>query len=465
MDPDSRLLPFTGGTGGIDSWLTGDNAELILQRLSKLPGDPLSHSLFNQLLALAKQPPVSRSFFTYYWCSVPVHPYRVEDVPGYHESYSAFDRIESVDQLAWGLYRLYVDSLLYFGTISNGFQELSSRELLDLEAFFTSKMWHPEDLAARGEPMSPVHLPVDDRYLIGELACKSFEPTEVDKDVWYAIYGAWLEHRQRSHGRITYKELLDSACLKPEFASRQMEFTFASSELLDEVIESEDQLREKYDSVKRRFDHARQAALTNTQIYLSMVADLDVYIATSMRSRQQFRDIARFTDAIFTDPRVTPYHLRYFDPTLSAARGHEEKGLIECLMVRCAKVLIYMAGTGDSFGKDVEAAMALSQGKPVIFYCDAEERRTIFQDVHPLSRIVDFRSGVAVGLMATTSAAEVILLLHRILNNQMVYLLQQKRKGYFQLLESLTQCVIRVQSDDRSLRETLLRHRWPEGNG
>jgi hypothetical protein len=58
-------------------------------------------------------------------------------------------------------------------------------------------------------------------------------------------------------------------------------------------------------------------------------------------------------------------YLRYFDPTLSAAGGHEDKGLIECLMVKCAKLLVSCAGDKESYGKDAEAAMALSLGKPV----------------------------------------------------------------------------------------------------
>ncbi len=93
---------------------------------------------------------------------------------------------------------------------------------------------------------------------------------------------------------------------------------------------------------------------------------------------------------------------RYFDPTLSAAGGHEDKGLIECLMVKCAKVLVYSAGEKESYGKDAEAAMALSLGKPVIFYCDQELRREVLsRDVHPLSRLIEFDTGIAVGAMVT----------------------------------------------------------------
>jgi hypothetical protein len=451
---DARLALFTGDTGGIDSWLTGDNAARIDARLAQLPNEPLSLALLNQLLALSQQPAVSRAFFEYYWCSAPVHPYRVEDLPDYDASYVRFDRIVSIEQLRWGLYRIYVDSLLYFGTIRHGFHALREKSRDELDQFFRTKMFEPDGLIARGEPISPISIPNDDRYLIGELACKSFEPSDQDRDAWYALYGAWVEHRQKGGGRVKYKDLLDSAKLNPEFLSRQMELTFISEELLEEVIEDEDQLKQKYDSVKGRFDRARPTALGNTDLYLSMVEDLDVYVATSMRNRDQFRQMATVCDRIFGDPTITHYNLRYFDPTLSAARGHEDKGLVECLMVKCAKVLIYMVGTGDSFGKDVEAAMALSQGKPVIFFGDTEHRLKIFQDVHPLSRLVDYRTGIPVGLMATSSITDVILLLHRIFGNQMSYRLDHKRKGYFRLVESLTQSVVRVQTDDKRLRET-----------
>ena len=119
---------------------------------------------------------------------------------------------------------------------------------------------------------------------------------------------------------------------------------------------------------------ARKVALENTKHYLSIVIELDVYVATSMRNRQDFREMARFCDEVFNHESVARLGLRYFDPTLSAAFGHEDKGLIECLMVKCAKVLVYCAGSRDSYGKDAEAAMALSLGKPVVFYCDQDQR-------------------------------------------------------------------------------------------
>jgi hypothetical protein len=212
---DPRLDLFTGDTGGVDSWLTGENAPRIFERLARLPAQPLSHAVLNQLFALSQQPAVSRGFFDYYWCSAPVHPYRVEDVPDYHESFASFDRINSIEQLRWGLYRIYLDSLLYFGTIRHGFHVLREKNHEELSEYFRAKMYDTGGLIAREEAISPTQIPRDDRYLIGELACKSFEPSAEDKDAWFALYGAWVEHRDRKGGRVPYKDLLDSARLNP----------------------------------------------------------------------------------------------------------------------------------------------------------------------------------------------------------------------------------------------------------
>jgi hypothetical protein len=65
-------------------------------------------------------------------------------------------------------------------------------------------------------------------------------------------------------------------------------------------------------------------------------------------------------------------------------------------MVKCAKALIYFAGEKESLGKDVEAAMALSLGKPVIIYCpptpDGEKKLRFFRDIHTLGRLIDVLS-------------------------------------------------------------------------
>jgi hypothetical protein len=228
--------------------------------------------------------------------------------------------------------------------------------------------------------------------------------------------------------------------------------------MLDEFVETDEQLERAYERVADSFVAAREAALANTRYYLSMVSDLDVYVATSMRDRADFRIMGDACDKIFGDPRLKDLHLRYFDPTLSAAEGHEDKGLIECLMVKCAKALVYCAGKKESYGKDAEAAMALTQGKSVIFYCDEQQRSRFYKEVHPLSRLIDFSSGVAVGAIVTSDLSEVSELLYRIFSNTMEYELEQSRPGFLRLKEKLTASVVRLQTSDSLLRETFWNH-------
>ncbi len=238
------------------------------------------------------------------------------------------------------------------------------------------------------------------------------------------------------------------------FAERQGQFIFAADEVLESTVQSESDLLDKYRDIADTFTGARQSALKNTQIYLSMAADLDVYVATSMRDRADFRNMAAVCESIFSHPALRDLHLRYFDPTLSAAGGHEDKGVIECLMVKCTKVLLYCAGTQETYGKDAEAAMALSLGKPVIFLCEKDEKVRFFREIHPLSRLIEFQTGIAVGAMATSSVDEVIILLRRIFENRMEYVLEQPRRGYYRLNEKLTGSTVRFQTNDNMLRET-----------
>jgi hypothetical protein len=158
------------------------------------------------------------------------------------------------------------------------------------------------------------------------------------------------------------------------------------------------------------------------------------------------------------DSGLPQINVRYFDPTLSAAEGHEDKGLIECLMVKCAKVLVYYAGSKESYGKDAEAAMALSLGKPVIFFCPTEERERFYRDLHPLTRLIDFQSGVAVGAMVTGDRDLVAELLARTFENRMEYVLDQSKPGRLRLLEKQTSSVVRLQTNEPLLRETLFNY-------
>ena len=456
-----RFALFSGNERGIESWLTKETDPRVFKCLATIDSDPISRSQLNQLLLLGHEAAMSEGFFRYYWLEVPAtstHPYKLDTIEGYSADFKDRNAISSIEHLRWGLYRLYVDGLLYYGNVREAYRQLRAMSFDEIShqqkrrCFdFNSKF----GLLHRGAPLTLSQIPKDDRYLISEMACKSYAPAEGKDDSLLDTLTA--TYKTLSKGRrtrsFTVKELIHGGNAQ----SRQMELEFSASEFLDEKITSVAGLK-KHARYKMRFDAARTAALENTQTYLSMVNDLDVYVATSMRTRDDFRRMAERCAAIFGDKRLQDLDLRYFDPTVSAAPCHEDKGLIECLMVKCAKVLIYMAEEKESYGKDAEAAMALSLGKPVIFLCDEEQRSRFYKDVHPLSRLIDFKSGVAVGSIVTSRTDLVPLILERLFSNAMEYELFRAQNGYLHLKEKITDSIVRVQTNDRLLRETFWNH-------
>ena len=450
---------FQGGTGGLDSWLRPETPGEVFDALAGLETHPLSRARLNQLLTLAHEAPVSQPLFTYYWLRAPEHPYDVRNIPCYDDRWPGSENIQSIDQLYWGLYRFYVDALLYFGSIRTAYQRLRQLSDTGLHSFFAAH--RIDGLEERGEALLLSQIAKDNRYLISEMACKSFEVVDGKGDpnqIEQVMRDLLEKHRAEGGGPVTARQLLTGDYAKGRYAHLQPQLQLSADDFMEEVLENEDSLLAKIRRVAQDFTRARRAALSNTAMYLSMVGDLDVYIATSMRNRDDFRDMANFCETVFNSNNLQALKLRYFDPTLSAAEHHEDKGIVECLMVKCAKALILNAGSRDSYGKDAEAAMALSLGKPVIIFANEDFRSSFFRDVHPLSRLINFDTGVAVGAMVATSTDQVTDLLYRIFTNTLEYELVQPRPKYLVLREKRTQSVVRLQTSDLLLRETFWNH-------
>jgi hypothetical protein len=453
-----RMALYRVEGGGIGSWLTEDTCDAVFDRLGQLDEAPLSAVQLNQLLVLAHEAPVSDGFFQYYWLDAPdMHPYNVRALPNFKTSWLSAAQIESLDHLAWGLHRLYVDGLLYYGNVRTAFRALRELSRIELQELFSAKRFDTAGIKRRGPSLPLRSIERDKRYLISEMACKSYgENPQNTSDLRSALTMAYETHvAARGAETITIRKLLDDH-LPPQFTASKIGLAFSASEILDESVTAREDIDRHYLRVARRFEDARTDALKNTEYYLSMLTDLDVYVATSMRSPQDFVRMAQSCETIFSDERLHAMNLRYFDPTLSAADGHEDKGLIECLMVKCAKALVYCGGDKESYGKDAEAAMALSLGRPVIFYC--EQRPQFYRDVHPLARLIQFDTGVAVGAMVTDKLTEVTELLARIFENRMVYRLERSKSGSLRLIEDVTKSVVRLQTSNKLLSETFWNH-------
>jgi hypothetical protein len=451
----ARFRLFTTGNGGLESLVSEETPKTVMDRLMLLDQEPLSKVQLNQLLGLREERGVSDGFFRYYWLAAPETPYKLSVIPGFSDGYPQHGKIQNVGHLIYGLHRIFIDGLLYRGNVRAYFREFAIKTYQEIEEFVRGHLIDSEAIKLRG-PILPLKLiSKDNRYLISEMACKSYGETPATRsDLKDALLASWREHERAGGGPIRIKDLLTQR-LSADFTAQQQILTFSADDLMEELVSSEQEIEERYAKVADAFLKARTAALENTKLYLSLVNDLDVYVATSMRTRQDFRTMAERCEKIFKNSKVQDLHLRYFDPTMSAADGHQDKGLIECLMVKCAKALVYCAGEKESFGKDAEAAMALSLGKPVVFLCDEVQRQNFYREVHPLSRLINFETGVAVGAMVTSKPEDVSELLDRIFENEMEYSLHQPedKPGYLQLIENLTGSVIRLQTNDKMLCE------------
>jgi len=135
--------------------------------------------------------------------------------------------------------------------------------------------------------------------------------------------------------------------------------------------ELEKRLQNPNDEEAQREESTRRSIVEigtrNHHAYLAC-DHLDVYVATSMRQRHEFGDVNRFVTALFSEDRLKPLNLRYFDPTQAYCENRIDKGLAEALMLKRARCTVYLAQEADTLGKDSELASTLAQGKPVIAY-------------------------------------------------------------------------------------------------
>lgn len=448
-----RFSAFATGNPGIESLVCDSSDPIIIERLLQLEIDPLTKVQLNQLLGLAHEIGVSDAFFSYYWTGDVPTTYDPKKLSEYEISYKTVEAIISIDHLIWGLRRIYTDALLLCGNVRKYFRSYGQADYKSLTEFVSSVQFDTEAVKRRGPSLPLINIPRDDRYLISEMACKSYgETPKRASDLKAALIDAYSDHVRLGGGPVRIKDLLNGAYVKEKYLNQE-QMVFSADEMLDSVIGSEGDIEIHYQAVAEKFTKARDAALENTKKYLSLVNDLDVYVATSMRTRENFRRMADDCEKIFADARLRDLHLRYFDPTMSAAEGHQDKGIIECLMVKCSKVLIYCAGEKESYGKDAEASMALSLGKPVIFLCESEGKAKFYREVHPLSRLIDFDTGVSVGAMVVGRIEDACKLLSRIFRNEMMYRFEQPKPGYLTLQEEISGSVVRLQSSDKLLTE------------
>lgn len=451
----SDIMNDSGQGATIYSFITKKyGTEYLFEKLSKIGDKPITKVQLDQLLSLQKIGGVSDGFFRFYWLDKPDnHFYNINALTKSNVEFPNKQTISTLEQLKWGFYRIFVDSLYTHGNIQKGYEFLSKLSYEELEKYFEKYRINTDMIYNRGNTLHFENIEKKDRYLISEMACKTLANPKNKEEFIIRLIESYRNASSKGIFKPNIKDLLSGKYDETDSEIRQLSI-FDNDDFGNQYVDSENDVRVKAEELAARFFDAHEKATKNTQLYLSLCNDLDFYVATSMRTKDDFEKMANFCEDIFKSSRLSNWDLRYFDPTMSAADSHEDKGLIECLMVKSARFLIYCAGIKDSYGKDAEAAMSLCMGKPTIFFCTEEGGKAeFFRNIHPLSRLIDFNTGVACGVIVCEKQAEVVETIERLLENKMEYQLEQKEKnsGYYLLKDRYTQSVVRVQTKDELL--------------
>jgi hypothetical protein len=124
--------------------------------------------------------------------------------------------IQSLEHLRWGLYRLYLDALLFFGNIRSGYRYLRAPSETELADYFESKRVDTLAVKNRGPALPLVHIPRDDRYLVAKQACKSYAISGNGEDMKAVLVSSLKDHLSRGGGNISIRALLDGSYVQQQ---------------------------------------------------------------------------------------------------------------------------------------------------------------------------------------------------------------------------------------------------------
>lgn len=200
-----------------------------------------------------------------------------------------------------------------------------------------------------------------------------------------------------------------------------------------------------------RTESIKDIGKQNALEYL-MIDVLDVYVATSMRKLEEYRAFTNLLADVFKHHDLARLNIRYFDPTVIYFENRIAQGLLEALMLKRAKLTLYVAGEEDTFGKDSECAATLVQGKPVVVYVEEtnDGRAQLFKESHPLGLQVCHQTGVANGVIVVRNPQDCRYIVKGLLLHSLQVKLD-KENADFVLKEDKTQSILRVAVDNALL--------------
>jgi hypothetical protein len=364
-------------------------------------GGSVDWEYFNRILIAANLGPIDRKLFERY-----------------------FPRgINSAEKLQEGISGFIKDALLHFGSFHQAFLRLKADVdvLPRVEQTFGSEIRAPFSLSNPLKVEELAYL----GYVSGELPVRM----STAHQAIFAALGTPLEEltadgikaAAKARGVDIEKEL--STINEGLTKRKQKQIT------IDELLASQEYIQKTIDDFIDEVRRCRRAGIKNQEQYLNSASEMDVYVATSMRDERDYVEMKAFIDQVFGRKDVGRLNLRYFDPTQAYCPNKHDKGLVECLMIRCAKVTIYCAQRQDTMGKDSELAITLGLGKPVIVYVpygengtervEYDRRARVFAEVHPLSLQVNQTTGNTNGIILVRDPNQCADVLYAIAKNQL----------------------------------------------
>lgn len=130
--------------------------------------------------------------------------------------------IASLAHLKWGLYRLFIDAPLYFGNVRTAFRKLRDLSIPEIADSFSCERFDTEAIKRRGPSLPLKPIAKDSRYLISEMACKSYgDSAGTDGDLRTVLLEAYKAHAAAGNPSNVPIEsptlLLVASTLKPPF--------------------------------------------------------------------------------------------------------------------------------------------------------------------------------------------------------------------------------------------------------
>jgi hypothetical protein len=360
-----------------------------------------------------------------------------------------FERVGTIEEFEMAVDRYRIKALWLFGNFRFAYRSLATS---DKEKFVhniqTTEPVREEEFTRRESFDEIQAIDVASLHLLGYIAKAELDDLELTFKFLQQLSDSTSgrseivkgigENRLKKFLTVLKGHQLDPS--DDDFAKLSVEELRSLAKKVSSLLEPLRQSRER----------AVKIGLQNTDRYLTL-PHLDVYVATSMREKEDFVNQHNFIDLVFKNPQVEPLKLRYFDPMLSYVENRITKGLIEMLMLRRATVTIYVAGASDTLGKDSELAATLAQGKAVIVYVPEGEkydkRAQTFREDHPLGLQIAVNTGVAHGIIVVRTPDQCALMLRKIMLRERTFNVEHE-KGIFLLREKETNSVLRVVSDD-----------------